>query len=175
MRYLTRLFLLALLLLSACAGTPTLSETDEVAIYTAVIEQLYTRDDTFGGTYQAANTYILSQTSDSVGDPDIEQLEPQVLATAVQAEIIAALTHLPTNIVWVEARTAVPLDDATGSVADGGIIMTLGNIQPQKDGTVLVSASIYVGMLAAGGQTYILEQAAGGWQIKGTTGVQWIS
>ena len=175
MKRLLQIIFPVLLLLTACTNAPTLTEADEVAIYTAVIEQLYTRDDTFGGTYQATNTYILSQTNDSVGDPDIEQLEPQVLATAVQAEIIAALTHLPTNIVWVEARTAVPLDDATGSVADGGIIMTLGNIQPQKDGTVLVSASIYVGMLAAGGQTYILEQAAGGWQIKGTTGVQWIS
>ncbi len=175
MRYLTRLFLLALLLLSACAGTPTLTEADEVAIYTAVIEQIHTQDDTFGGTYQAADTYILSQTDDRVGDPDIEQLEPQELTTAVQTEISAALAHLPTNIVWVASRTAVPLDDATGSVADGGIILTLGNIQPQSDGTVLVSASIYVGMLAAGGQTYILEQDAGGWQIQGTTGVQWIS
>ena len=175
MKYLLRIVFLTLLLLTACSNAPTLSETDKVAIYTAVIEQLYTHDDTFGGTYQAADTYILSQTDDSVGDPEIEQLEPQVLATAVQSEITAALAHLPTNIVWVESRTAVPLDDATGSVADGGIIMTLGNIQPQKDGTVLVSASIYVGMLAAGGQTYVLEQAAGGWQIKGTTGVQWIS
>lgn len=38
------------LLPGACTGTPTLSETDEVAIYTAVIEQLYIHDDTFGGT-----------------------------------------------------------------------------------------------------------------------------
>ena len=175
MKYLLQIVFLTLLLLTACTSAPTLTEADEVAIYTAVIEQLYIHDDTFGGTYQAADTTILTQTDDSVGDPEIEQLEPQVLATAVQTEITAALAHLPTNIVWVESRTAVPLDDATGSVANNGIILTLGNIHPQRDGTVLVSGSIYVGMLAAGGQTYILEQAAGGWQIKGTTGVQWIS
>lgn len=175
MKRLLQILPLAFLLLTACTSTPTLTETDEVAIYTAVIEQIYTQDDTFGGTYQAADTYILSQTDDRVGDPDIEQLEPQELTTAVQTEITAALAHLPTNIVWVESRTAVPLDDAAGSVADGGIIVTLGNIQPQSDGAVLVSASIYVGMLAAGGQTYILEQDGSGWQIKGTTGVQWIS
>lgn len=175
MKHFLRVTFLAFLLLTACNSTPTLSEADEVAIYTAVIDQLYTQDDTFGGTYQAADTYILTHTDDSVGDPEIEQLEPQGLATAVQTEISAALAHLPTNIVWVEARTAVPLDDATGSVANGGIILTLGNIHPQSDGTVLVSGSIYVGMLAAGGQTYILEQDGSGWQIKGTTGVQWIS
>ncbi|MCB8983429.1 MAG: hypothetical protein H6659_06380 [Ardenticatenaceae bacterium] len=175
MKHFLRITFLAFLLLTACNSTPTLSEADEVEIYTAVIDQLYTRDDTFGGTFQAADTYILSQTDDRVGDPDIEQLEPQVLATAVQTEITAALAHLPTNIVWVESRTAVPLDDATGSVANNGIIITLGNIHPQSDGTALVSGSIYVGMLAAGGQTYILEQDGSGWQIQGTTGVQWIS
>ena len=175
MKRILQILPLAFLLLTACISTPTLTEADEVAIYTAVIEQLYTHDDTFGGTYQAADTYVLTQTDDSAGDPEIEQLEPQVLATAVQTEITAALAHLPTNIIWVEAMTAVPLDNATGAVANSGIVLTLGNIHPQRDGTVLVSGSIYVGMLAAGGQTYILEQAAGGWQIKGTTGVQWIS
>ena len=175
MKYLLRIVFLTLLLLTACTSAPTLTEADEAAIYTAVIEQLYTHDDTFGGTYQAADTTILTQTDDSVGDPEIEQLEPQVLATAVQTEISTALAHLPTNIVWVESRTAVSLDSATGAVANNGIIITLGNIHPQRDGTVLVSGSIYVGMLAAGGQTYILEKDANGWQIKGTTGVQWIS
>ncbi|MCB8978998.1 MAG: hypothetical protein H6657_16415 [Ardenticatenaceae bacterium] len=175
MKRLMRIVFLALLLLTACTNTSTLSEADEVAIYTAVIEQLYTRDDTFGGTYQAADTYILSQTNDSAGDPDIEPLEPQVLTTAVQDKITAALAHLPTNMIWVEAMTAVSLDPATGAVANSGIVLTLGNIHPQSNGTVLVSASIYVGSLAAGGQTYILEKDANGWQIKGTTGVQWIS
>ena len=175
MKRILQILPLAFLLLIACTRAPTLTEADEVAIYTAVIEQLYTHDDTFGGTYQAADTTILTQTDDSVGDPEIEQLEPQVLPTAVQDKITAALAHLPTNIVWVESRTAVSLDSATGAVANNGIIITLGNIHPQRDGTVLVSGSIYVGMLAAGGQTYILEKDANGWQIKGTTGVQWIS
>ena len=175
MKRILQILPLAFLLLIACTRAPTLTEADEVAIYTAVIEQLYTHDDTFGGTYQAADTTILSQTDDSVGDPEIEQLEPQVLATAVQDKITAALAHLPTNIIWVASMTAVSLDSATGAVANNGIIITLGNIQPQSDSTVFVSGSIYVGSLAAGGQTYILEQAAGGWQIKSTTGIQWIS
>jgi hypothetical protein len=52
---------------------------------------------------------------------------------------------------------------------------TLGNIHPQADGTLLVSASIYVASLAAGGQTFILEEKAEGWTVTGATGVTWIS
>ena len=73
------LYLLVLFLLSACTAVPQLSETDEVEIYTAVIEQIYTQDDTYGGTFKASDVYILTKTDDSVGDPDIEQMESQKL------------------------------------------------------------------------------------------------
>jgi hypothetical protein len=119
--------------------------------------------------------YILTKTDDSVGDPDIEQSESQSLSTAVQTDITLALAHLPAELIWVEDKTAVPLDPATGAVADNGVILTLGNIHSQRNGTVLVSGSIYIDFLAAGGQTYILEKVDGVWQINGTTGVQWVS
>ena len=171
----TRLLLLGLFLLSACTAVPPLAETDKVEIYTAVIEQIYTQDDTFGGTFQAAEVYILTQTDDSVGDPDIEQSVPETLTTAVQTEITSALAHLPTRIVWVDDLSAVPTDPITGAVANNGVILTLGNIHSQRKGMVIVSGSIYIASLAAGGQTYILEKESGSWQITGTTGVQWIS
>lgn len=175
MRRLTLLLLFGLIILPACAKVPALSEQDEVEIYTAVIDQLYTQDDTFGGTFQAPDVYILTQTDDSVGDPDIEQAESQTLSPTVQTEITHALAHLPTNIIWVDDETAVPLDPATGAVTNNGVILTLGNIHNQRNGEVLVSSSIYVASLAAGGQTYIVEKVDGDWQITGTTGVQWIS
>ena len=170
-----RFLLLGLILLAACTSVPTLTETDEVAIYTAVIEQLYTQDDTFGGTYHAPDVYILTKTDDSVGDPEIEQSDSQTIGQIVQAEVTAALSHLPANIVWVVAETAVPTNPTTGAVANNGVILTLGNIHSQRDGSVLVSGSIYIGSLAAGGQTYILEKVNGIWRISGTTGVHWIS
>jgi ABC-type transport system involved in cytochrome c biogenesis ATPase subunit len=148
---------------------------DEVEIYTAVIDQLYTQDDTFGGSFQAPDVYILAKTDDSVGDPDIEQSESQILSTAVQAKITLALAHLPARIIWVADETAVPIDTTTGAVANDGVILTLGNIHSQRDGTILVSSSIYIASLAASGQTYILDKVNGVWQINGTTGVRWIS
>jgi hypothetical protein len=119
--------------------------------------------------------YILTNTDDSVGDPDIEQTGSQALSTAVQTEITRVLAHLPTQIIWVDDKTAVPMDTTTGAVANNGVIITLGNIHSQKNGTAQVSGSIYIASLAAGGQTYLLEQVNGVWQISGTTGVQWIS
>jgi hypothetical protein len=175
MMRLTRFLLLGLFLLSACQAAPTLTETEGGEIYTAVIEQIYTQDDTFGGTFSAPKMYILTKTDDSVGDPDIEQSESQSLSTAVQTDITLALAHLPAELIWVADKTAVPLDPATGAVADNGVILTLGNIHSQRNGTVLVSGSIYIDFLAAGGQTYILEKVDGVWQINGTTGVEWIS
>jgi hypothetical protein len=175
MMRLTRFLLLRLFLLSACQAAPTLTETEGGEIYTAVIEHIYTQDDTFGGTFSAPKMYILPKTHVSVGDPDIEQSESQSLSTAVQPDLTLALAHLPAELIWVEDKTAVPLDPATGAVADNGVILTLGNIHSQRNGTVLVSGSIYIDFLAAGGQTYILEKVDGVWQINGTTVVQWVS
>jgi hypothetical protein len=175
MKRFTQLFLFGLILLAACTAVPTLAETDEVAIYTAVIEQLYTQDDTFGGTFNAPDLYILTETDDSVGDPEIEQSDSKTIGQTVQTKITDALSHLPTNIVWVVAETAVPTDSTTGTVANNGAILTLGNIHGQRNGTVLVSGSIYISALAAGGQTYILEKVNGIWQISGTSGARWVS
>jgi hypothetical protein len=93
----------------------------------------------------------------------------------VQDGIGDALADLPTQIVWVDDRDQVPMDEGRGAVADGGAIVTLGNLRPQDDGSVQVSASIYVAMLAAGGQTYVVEQVNGVWEVTGTTGVIWMS
>ena len=175
MRHLAFLFLFGLLVLPACTQAPALSEQDEVAIYAAVIDELYTADDTFGGTFQAPEVYVLTQTDDSVGDPDSEQSASRTLSPTMQSEITHALAHLPTTIVWVAAETAVPVDPTTGAVANNGVIITLGNIRTQRNGNVLVANSIYIAPLAAGGQTYVLEKVDGIWQISGTSGARWIS
>jgi hypothetical protein len=162
-------------MLSACGAAPTLTETDEVEIYTAVIHRIYTRDDTFGGTFKAPDVYLMTKTDDSVGDPGINRSESQRLSKAVQGKIELALGGLPTRVVWVDDSSVVPIERTTGAVANNGAILTLGNIHIQRDGTVLVSASIYIASMAAGGQTYIVEQANGVWEISGATGARWIS
>jgi hypothetical protein len=78
------------------------------------------------------------------------------------------------DVVWIKDASEVPMDPTTGALADGGIIMTLGNIHLQRDGTVQVSGGICVAQLAAGGQTYVLGQKNGDWEVAGNTGVVWM-
>jgi len=166
--------LLAVLALTACAAPTDLSAQDEADIYAAVIRQIYTQDDTFGGTLQPTTLYVLQTTDDSKGDPKIEQGAPALLSEALQNEIAQSLADLPTQIVWVADADQVP-QDTYGQVADRGAIVTLGNLHPQRDGSVYVSGSIYVAMLASGGQTYIVEQVDGSWEVTGNTGIVWMS
>jgi hypothetical protein len=167
--------LAAVFVLAGCRTATTLTDADEIAIYAAAIREQYGPDDTFGGTLQAPILYLIAQTDDDIGDPDLEGEPSLVLPASLQDEIANRLTDLPATVVWVADRAEVPLDAETGAVADGGAIIRLGNLHAQNDGSVLVSTSIYVAGLAAGGQTYVVEQVDGAWIVTGNTGVQWIS
>jgi hypothetical protein len=168
------LIILLLMSLAACTAVSKPTAINEAEVYTAVINQIYTVDDTFGGTLQPPIVYLISETDDSVGDPNIEQQPAQMIDEATQDAIVAGLAELPADIVWVNGRSEVPVTE-DGSVEGDGVIITLGNIHPQIGGTLHVSGSIYVANLAAGGQTFVLEQTESGWVVNGTTGVQWIS
>jgi hypothetical protein len=162
----------------APAGTSDegkLEGSDEAAIYAQIIRRLATKDDTFGGSLNPRVLYVIRATDDAAGDPMGGQSESVGLSETVQAAITEALSDLPAEIVWVSSRDEVPLDQERFAVVDGGAVITIGNLHPQKDGTVHVAGSIWVAMLAAGGQTYVLEQIGGEWTITGTTGVMWIS
>lgn len=169
-------------LLVACQPTATPaapaaagSEAEQVAIYAAVVRQVYTRDDSFGGDLRAPVFYLVRQTDDGVGDPSLETAPSVTLPESVQAGIVTALADLPSRFTWVDSFDDVARDADTGAVADHGAIVTLGNVHLQDDGSALVSASIYVASLAASGQTYVLRQVDGAWTVTGNTGMQWMS
>jgi len=151
-----------------------LGEPDTVAIYAAVIRRLAGPDDTFGGTLDKPILYIIRRTDDAAGDPAQAGDEPVVLSNDIQQGITTALADMPSAIVWIDSRDELEFGES-GMLADGGVVLTLGNIQPQAGGKVHVAGSIYVANLAAGGQTYVLEQQDGEWVITGNTGVQWVS
>ncbi len=149
---------------------------EEVQIYSAVAQQLYEVDHTFGEKPpNFPYLYLLQTTNDSVGDPNLQKGDPVILEAKVQEGVGGLLGNLPAEIHWVPDKDAVPLDEKTGAVPGNGAIITFGNIHLKEDGTVLVSASLYFGNLGASGKTYILTQVDGKWKITGTTGVEWIS
>ena len=148
---------------------------DEAKIYAAVIRQLYEVDHTLGSSApDFPVVYLVYYTDDGVGDPSGPQSDSRILAESLLTAITDKLDDIPAEIFWVNDRKAVPLENG-GRVKDSGVIITIGNIHPGENETVLVSASIYIANLAAGGQTYIIERQDGVWQVIGNTGVQWIS
>lgn len=148
---------------------------EAAAIYSAVVRQLYTQDHTFNEPPNWPRIYILTSTDDSVGGtgepPNAAPIEP-----AVQEAITAGLGDLPAEILWVPDWDAVPINPDNGAVDEGdGVIITLGNVYEQDDGSVHVAASLHCGGLCATGMTYILENTGAGWEITGTTGPAWMS
>jgi hypothetical protein len=89
--------------------------------------------------------------------------------------LVSALSDLPASITWVTTLDEIPKDGKSGTIQDGGMAITFGNIQIQPDGSVQLPASVYISSLMAGGQTYVLEKVKGEWQVTGITGTQWIS
>ena len=168
------LFLLALVAMG-CGGAPAeLTEAEEAEIYATVIRQIYTEDDTYGGTFQPSRLYVIGITDDSAGEPGVEA-NPTAIAEGVRQEVASRLADLPTEIVWVETQDEVALEPDTLEVEGKGAIITLGNIARQEDDLVHVPGSIYVAGMAGGGQTYVVERMEGVWTITGNTGVEWIS
>lgn len=146
---------------------------DPAEIYALVVRQLYTVDHTFGQPPLFPVVYLLRRTDDSAGSPGLSS-NSQTIFHGDQQRITSLLADLPAEFVWVDSAADVP-KDPQGAVADRGAIITLGNIEPQPDGSLHAPASIYMGMLAAGGQTYVLEATGGAWQITGVAGPVWIS
>ena len=146
---------------------------DPSAIYAAVIRQLYTVDHTFAKAPDFPVVYLVRQTSVNAADPSATG-GSETIFPGDQQRILALLSDLPAQFVWVDRTEDVPRAD-NGLVAGNGAIIQVGAIAPQDDGSLNVPGSIFISPLAAGGQTYVLQAVDSAWQITGKTGPVWIS
>jgi hypothetical protein len=154
----------------------SLTIKDETAIYSSVIRQLVTVDDTFGGNLNPETLYVIKNTDDSAGNPvEGQQSDAHMITETMQIEISSMLNDLPIEIVWVDRFEDAEFEENGFEVKRGGAIITLGNIYPKEEGSVQVAGSIYIANLAAGGKTYILEKSSGSWEITGHVGPVWMS
>jgi hypothetical protein len=167
--------ILVLLALTACSTKGGLSTANQAAIYAAVVRQIYQHDDTFGGQLQPPLLFLMQTTDDSIGDPNLPQAEPATIPETVQRRVTRALDDLPTEVTWIEDTDEIPLEETTGDAVGQGALIILGNLHLQEDGSVHVSGSIHVAMLAAGGRTYLVEKVGRTWQVTGHTGSVWMS
>jgi hypothetical protein len=163
------LFILGCVSTACNASEPsiTIEQSDDVSIYSTVIRQIYDR------IYQCNAVYIIRYTDDTNFDPRTKPSEPILLSETMQSEITIMLQDLPAEIVWVNSSDEVE-KGSYGEVLDRGVIITIGNIQPQDNGTVQIYASQFMAPLCAEGDTYVLEFIEGIWKITGNT-MLWIS
>lgn len=146
---------------------------DQADIYAAVIQRLYgVENGVIVSNFPVL--YIAQPTSGQFGDSGTEPA-PEVLSAELQRAIIDRLKVLPAQIIWVTAYQDIPWDMEGTRVKDGGAGVTLGTIEPQKDGKVHVAGGMYYGNVGAHGSIYVLEKQDGTWKVIGTSGPQWIS
>jgi hypothetical protein len=150
---------------------------EEAGIYSTVIRQLATVDDTFGGNLNPQTIYVITNTDDSAGNPVGDQpLGEQVISEILQSEITGLLSDLSAEIRWIDKFEDADFEEGFGKqVKGGGAIITLGNIYPKEDGSVQAAGSIYIANLAAGGTTYVLEKNGDFWEVIGHAGPIWMS
>jgi hypothetical protein len=165
---------------SATSPTRALSLDDQAFIYAAIIRQLATVDDSFGGNLKPSRLFIIRETDDKAGNPTGPGTFSSPIIQSTQDKITDLIKDLA-SIIWIDKFENAEFEavnqnlPSNKSVKNGGAIITMGNARLQTDGSAQACGSIYVGSLAAAGTTYVLEKKNGVWTITGTTGAHWIS
>jgi hypothetical protein len=142
----------------------------QVAIYSAVIRQLVTKDHTFGEEGPGLEViYVLDRPkgteSEAEGEPFSEDL---------RARLRAALSDLPPIEFVSDPDEVVVEEDGFPTVKGGDGLVTLGPI-PESGKRLEVPASLYFTGVAGIWLTYVVEGSGGEWEVTGTTGVVGIS
>lgn len=151
--------------------TPTsAAANDDAQIYAAAIRQIYHVDHSFGESPGWPLVYVVSVTDDSAM-VDAPSAPSQTLSAELQEAITAELSDQPFELIWIDSPDEAPIDPTNGQIAGGdGIIITLGNIHPQNDGSVQLSFFMSCADTCGVGKTYVLNQNFGNWQVTGSVG-----
>ncbi len=172
--------LLALLLLLAAAGCtvtgdtkddPNLADTtDDAQIYAAAIPEIHSFARSSG------LVYLVTTTNDLVY-VDAPTAPSQKLPADLQEAITAELADEPYELIWIEAFDDAPIGPINPQSAEGwhiaegdGIIISLGNIHPQEDGSVQLSFFMSRADMYGVGKTYVLNQDYNNWHVTGSVG-----
>src|SRR5512133_909090 len=122
---LTRLVLALLLVLTGCSSAkmPALTTADQAAIYAAVIERLYgVENGVVPNNFPVL--YLVQATQQQPAAEHSDGLTPQTFSAEFQQAIEKEITELPTQIIWVASREAIPWDQKHEQVKDGGAGIT---------------------------------------------------
>jgi hypothetical protein len=141
----------------------------QVAIYSAIIRQLVTKDHTFGTEDPGLEVvYVLDRPVGRAEGTDPEG-EGEPFSPALRAGLRAALTDLPPIEFVAETEQVIVEKDGFPMVKGHDGLVSVGLI-PENGDRVEVPASLYFTGLAGTWLTYVVEASDGEWKVTGTTG-----
>ena len=173
-------FLLALVLLLAaasCSATedskedPNPADTnDHAQIYAAAIREIHAI------AWSSGLVYVITTTEELVY-AEAPTAPAQKLPADLQEAITSELADERFEVIWIEAFDDAPIGPSNPQIAKGwhiaegeGIIITLGNIEPQDDGSVQLSFIMTCADVCGIGKTYVLNQYYNNWHVTGSVG-----
>jgi hypothetical protein len=145
-----------------------------VAVYSAVVGQLVTKDHTFGGGEAPfERIFIDVRIDEDAADPlgglgDHPPSAPRLPAED-QAAILRELTDLPRVRFVEDADSVIVGRDSCARVKGKGALITLGPIA-RGSKRVTVPNGLFIACLGGQWLTYVLERRDGDWRVTGTNG-----
>ncbi len=162
---------LALTLLAVALVRPptaALGHNEQVAIYAAAVRRLIAESRSAWPVIFVEPRLVAK----------VKPHEPPADGGPVPAGLAQALQGLAPRVELASAEEAIDWSrDQPGwgmATRDGGILVTLGPIQLQADGTVLLAAQWHVHAVNGGCYEYRLRWAGGAWTVVEAT-LQWMS
>lgn len=147
--------------------------TRTVEIYAAVVTQLVTEDNTFGGGEAPfEHVYIVDAAVTGAGLVRARDRRAERFEAAVRTGLRRELNELPP--VDFVSDPDVVRGDRQGNVRADAVLITLGPIIGNGE-RVEVGASLWCSRMCGRWLTYVVEFGADGWIVTGTTGPQAIS
>jgi hypothetical protein len=143
-----------------------------VAIYSAVIRQLVTKDHTFGqGESPFEHVYVLDGVVPRTGNVNQSfSTEPdRPFADDLKQAIEAELRDLPPIDFVTDRDSVLRGRQGRGGVVNRGVIVSLGPIAPSGN-RVEVANNLWCGGLCGQWLTYVVKRQHGRWRVTGTVG-----
>jgi len=172
--------LLVLLLLLAGSGCTAAQNTnddpnpaeniDDAQIYAAAIREIHS-------FARSSDLVYLVTTTEDLVNADTPTAPSQKVPAELQEAITAKLAGERYELIWIEAFDDAPIGPTNPKIAEGwhiaegdGIIITLGNIHPQDDGSVQLSFWMTCADVCGVGKTYVLNEYSNNWHVTGSVG-----
>ena len=173
----TLLLALLLLLVAGCTATQNTNDdpnpaenNDNAQIYAAAIREIQAI------ARSSVLVYLVTTTEDLVY-ADAPTAPSQKVPVELQEAITAELAGERYELIWIEAFDDAPIGPTNPKIAEGwhiaegdGIIITLGNIHPQDDGSVQLSFWMTCADVCGVGKTYVLNEYSNNWHVTGSVG-----